>query len=155
MLFLLHGWGFDGYRHRGELVVNRNAATRFAAAFAGLYRNRVPIRSMYRPDRFGWSAVLRGANDYRSMEADNTSAFNCRGVANKPGVLSPHATGYAVDINTWENPYDCRLPNRYWCYHSLRNPATWRSRSALVVQVLARHGLRWTYGMTDIQHFDA
>ena len=148
-------WGFDGYRHRGELVANRYAAARMAAAFADLYNHHVPIRSMYREDRFGWSPVLHGANDYRSMAADNTSAFNCRGVANRPSVLSPHASGYAVDINTWENPYAYRMPDRYWCYHSLRSSATWRSRNALVVRLLALHGLRWTYGMADIQHFDA
>ena len=70
-----------------------------------MYDGRYPIRRMYRVDRFGWSKKLHGANDYASMRADNTSAFNCRSVVNKPGVLSPHARGRAVDMNTWENPY--------------------------------------------------
>jgi hypothetical protein len=31
----------------------------------------------------------------------------------------------------------------------------WRSASHEVVEVMARHGLRWTYGNGDTQHFDA
>jgi hypothetical protein len=31
----------------------------------------------------------------------------------------------------------------------------WRSRSHAVVRLMARHGLRWTYGNGDTQHFDA
>jgi hypothetical protein len=46
-----------------------------------------------------------GADDHRSMAADNTSAFNCRIVAGKPGVWSEHAYGRALDLNPLENPY--------------------------------------------------
>lgn len=31
-----------------------------------------------------------GADDHRSMAADNTSAFNCRFVAGSPGTWSEH-----------------------------------------------------------------
>ena len=31
----------------------------------------------------------------------------------------------------------------------------WRSRSHAVVRLMASHGLRWTYGNGDTQHFDA
>jgi hypothetical protein len=148
-------WGYDGYRHRGELVVYAGVASRVGGAFADLYRHRVPIRSMYRVDVFGYNRTLRGGDDYESMSAGNTSAFNCRGVANKPSVLSPHAMGRALDINPWENPYASRYPNTYWRYHRLNAVVTWRSASDLVPRLLRRHGLRWTYGLTDIHHFDA
>lgn len=39
------------------------------------------------------------------MDADNTSAFNCRFVSGRPGVWSEHAYGRAIDINPIENPY--------------------------------------------------
>ena len=44
-----------------------------------------------------------GADDERSMAADNTSAFNGRKV---PGidVWSQHAYGRAIDVNPLENP---------------------------------------------------
>jgi hypothetical protein len=46
-----------------------------------------------------------GAEDHRSMAADNTSAFNCRFVAGSDGVWSEHAYGRALDLNPLENPY--------------------------------------------------
>ena len=156
-LMQINYWGFDGYRHRGELVVNRHAVGQFRGAFRELYDGRFPIRAMYRVDRFGYSKRSGGGNDYASMRHDNTSAFNCRWVTGNPGVRSPHSYGYAVDINTWENPYRSKiglLPNSWWMAHS--NPRyAWRSSSHAVVQIMARHGFRWTYGLGDTQHFDA
>ena len=45
-----------------------------------------------------------GADDRRSMAADNTSAFNCRFVAGT-NRWSMHAYGLAIDLNPVENPY--------------------------------------------------
>ena len=45
-----------------------------------------------------------GADDHRWMEADNTSAFNCRSVAGTDR-WSEHAYGRAIDLNPIENPY--------------------------------------------------
>ncbi len=150
-------WGYDGYRYRGELVAAASAAPQMAGALAEMYAKGFPIRSMYRVDRFGWSGRLHGGDDYRSMAAGNTSAFNCRQVVNRPGVRSPHSYGRSLDINTWENPYRSPtglVPNSWWQHHS--HPlVAWRSRSHPVVRIMARHGLRWTYGMGDTQHFDA
>lgn len=39
------------------------------------------------------------------MEANNTSAFNCRDVTGKPWVFSRHNYGGAIDINPIQNPY--------------------------------------------------
>lgn len=150
-------WGFDGYRHRGQMVVAAGVTRNFAGAFTEMHQRRVPVRSMYRVDRFGWSKRLGGADDYRSMAADNTSVFNCRGVVGNPGVRSPHSYGRSLDLNPWENPYHSRtgvVPNRWWASRSHPQVA-WRSRQHPVVQLLARHGFRWTYGTSDAHHFDA
>ena len=150
-------WDYTGYRRRGEVVVAAQVAGQVAAALADLYGHRVPIRSMVREDRFGWSKRLQGADDYKSMQAGNTSAFNCRGVVGNARVRSPHSYGTALDLDTWENPYRSAqgtVPNRWWQSHSHPRVA-WRSRSHLVVRILASHGLRWTYGLGDTQHFDA
>ncbi len=149
--------GYDGYRHRGELVVAASAAPAFASLFTELHDRGIPVRSMYRVDRFGWSARLHGADDVRSMAAGNTSAFNCRHVVGRPGVRSPHAWGRALDLNPWENPYRVGgrwLPDAWWAGRSHARVA-WRGRGHAVVQVLRRHGFRWTYGTMDSQHFDA
>ncbi|QIX25985.1 hypothetical protein ncot_04740 [Nocardioides sp. JQ2195] len=156
-LIRVNYWAYDGYRRRGEIVVNARVSGNVAAAFREIYERRLPIRSMYRVDRFGWSAKLHGGNDYKSMAAGNTSAFNCRSVVNRPGVRSPHSYGTAVDVNTWENPYRSAtgiVPNTWWQSHS--NPRyAWRSRDHAMVRLMRRHGLFWTYGLGDTQHFDA
>jgi hypothetical protein len=97
LLTLTH-WGFDGRVHRGRLVVNRDAAAAMLQAMRALYRQRYPIRQMRLVDAYG-------ANDHRSMAADNTSAFNCRFVAGSAGTWSEHAYGRAIDLNPIENPY--------------------------------------------------
>lgn len=149
-------WGFDGYRHRGELVAATGAADNMAGALAEMHERRLPIRAMYRVDRFGWSGRLQGADDYRSMAAGNTSAFNCRWVVGRPGTRSPHTYGRSLDVNTWENPFHSAggvVPNAWWAGRS--HPlVAWRSRAHAVVRLMARHGLRWTYGTSDSQHFD-
>jgi hypothetical protein len=62
-----------------------------------LFRSEFPIRRMELIERYG-------ADDHRSMSADNTSAFNCRYVAGT-SRWSMHAYGKAIDLNPVENPY--------------------------------------------------
>ncbi len=90
-------WGFDGGVHRGRLVVHRAHAQGMLRTMRRLYRLRFPIRQMRLVDAYG-------ADDRRSMAADNTSAFNCRTVAGTTR-WSEHAYGRAIDLNPIENPY--------------------------------------------------
>ena len=156
-LLRINYWDYAGYRRRGELVAHADAVGQMAAALRDMYAANLPIRSLYRVDRFGWSSRVRGADDYRSMAAGNTSAFNCRSVVGRPGIRSPHAYGRALDLNTWENPYHSShgwTPNGWWPSRSHARVA-WRSRRHPVVRVMLNHGFRWTYGTQDSQHFDA
>jgi hypothetical protein len=156
-LMRINYWDYRGYRHRGELVAHADAMPNMRGALTAMYHRKLPIRSLYRVDRFGWSRRLQGADDYKSMAAGNTSAFNCRSVVGRPGVRSPHAYGRALDLNTWENPYHSShgwVPNGWWPSRSHPRVA-WRSRRHAVVQVMLNHGFRWTYGVQDSQHFDA
>lgn len=91
-------WGLDGEVHDGELVVHADVAEALIAVFGRLYEARVPIERMRLVDDYG-------GDDARSMAANNTSAFNCREVAHRPGVWSHHAFGTAIDINPLVNPY--------------------------------------------------
>ncbi len=148
-------WGFDGYRYRGEIVVHASIARNVASIFRAFYRIRYPIRQMRLVDDFGRSR-WKGANDYRSMAADNTSAFNCRYVVGRePHVLSPHASGHSIDINPWENPYISPrgvYPNRAYLRRSVRHPALFRPGNA-PRRIMSRHGCSWL-GYSDTQHFD-
>ena len=155
-LLRINYWDYEGYRRRGELVAATGAIETMASALKAMYRRKFPIRAMYRVDRFGWSKRVQGANDYAAMAAGNTSAFNCRNVVGRPGVRSPHATGRHLDINTWENPFRSEqglYPNAWWQAHWAPRIA-WRSRAHPVVRLMARHGIRWTYGLSDTQHFN-
>ena len=63
--------GFDGNAHTGGIVVNADVAANVVKVFRRLYDQRYPIRRMSPVDVYGGS-------DFRSIEADNTSSFNCR-----------------------------------------------------------------------------
>jgi hypothetical protein len=89
--------GFDRRPHTGHLVVNESVAKQLVAAFRRLFRASFPIRRMQLVDAYGGS-------DFRSIEADNTSSFNCR-TATGSSSWSNHAYGLAIDINPIENPY--------------------------------------------------
>jgi hypothetical protein len=155
-LLTVRHWGFDGGAHWGRLVVNRDSARQMVGAMRALYRLRFPIRQMRLVDAFG-------ADDHRSMAADNTSAFNCRFVAGSPGVWSEHAYGNAIDVNPVENPYVTESG-----YVSPPAGAPYKDRSGRVpglihrggplVRAFARAG--WAWGgdwpwPKDFQHFSA
>jgi hypothetical protein len=89
--------GFDGKDHTGEMIVHRSVAKNVTQVFRELYDSKYPIRKMVLVSRYGGS-------DWKSIEADNTSAFNCRS-ATGSGKWSRHAFGKAIDINPIENPY--------------------------------------------------
>ena len=89
--------GFDGRAHRGRLIVNRDATSAIIGAFRSLYTARFPIRRMVPVDAYG-------GDDFRSIEADNTSSFNCRPATGSTN-WSNHAYGRAIDVNPIENPY--------------------------------------------------
>lgn len=88
---------FDGAVRTGELVVHADVAEGVTRVFAALFEQRYPIRSMRLVDDFG-------ADDTTSMNADNTSAFNCRAITGGSS-WSEHAYGRAIDLNPVENPY--------------------------------------------------
>lgn len=146
-------WGFDRARHRGELVVATAAVRRMAAAMTALYRMGYPFRQVRLVDDFG-RARDTGADDLASMRADNTSAFNCRHVAGS-GSWSVHATGRAIDMNPWENPYlhaGRTYPSTAYRDRRSRHPAV-INRRGRVVRVMASLGCSW-FGETDYQHFE-
>jgi D-alanyl-D-alanine carboxypeptidase len=90
--------GFDGQTHRGELIVHEDVVRDVIAIFDQLRQMRYPIAKARNVN------LYPGAEDELSMEDNNTSAFNCRGI---PGSdrWSWHAYGRAIDMNPLINPY--------------------------------------------------
>jgi poly-gamma-glutamate synthesis protein (capsule biosynthesis protein) len=154
-LIRLTFFGFDGRAHRGELVVHRWYAEGLVRVFRRLYEERFPIRRMRLVDHYG-------ADDLRSMKADNTSAFNCRWRAGSPGVWSQHAYGRAVDVDPVENPYvttDHVSPPAGVAYldRTRRLPGMIHLHDAVW---WAFHAIGWEWGgswrtVRDYQHFSA
>ena len=89
--------GFDGRSHHGELIVHEDLVPEVITIFDRLYRLGFPIEKIRTADQYP------DADDELSMEDNNTSAFNCRGI---PGSShwSQHAYGRAVDLNPRLNP---------------------------------------------------
>jgi hypothetical protein len=136
-------------------VVHRTAAKPVARVLRRLYERRFPIRRMRLVDAYG-------ASDFRSIEADNTSAFNCRRVEGT-SRWSLHAFGLAIDVNPIENPYvtaagttSHRASRPYLDRNRIR-PGMAYSGGALVE---AFRSIGWGWGgdwsgVKDYQHFSS
>ncbi len=96
-LLRLNFWGFRGGLRTGRLIVHETQAWRIKRVFRRLFYADFRIRRMVPIDVYD-------GNDRRSMEANNTSGFNCRFVAGTTR-WSQHAYGKAIDINPIQNPY--------------------------------------------------
>ncbi len=151
-LLRLSHWGFDGRVRTGRLVVHEAVAKDLVEVFRDLHAARFPIRRMVPVDTYGGS-------DFRSIEADNTSAFNCRYVEGTTR-WSNHAYGRAIDVNPIENPYvsgarTSHAASRPYVDRSPRRPGMAYEGGALV-RAFDRIGWgwggRWT-SVKDYQHF--
>ena len=155
-------WGFDGKRSRGSLVVNATIARQTVSAFTRLYAMAFRIRQM-RPMDISWGHNPKGpgADDYAAMEADNTSAFNCRYVGGEEAtkVYSNHAYGRAIDVNDFENPYvdshGVVYPGTYFL-HRRTGAGVFGSTSSAAVRAFTDLGFTWggTWSDPDYQHFE-
>jgi poly-gamma-glutamate synthesis protein (capsule biosynthesis protein) len=150
--------GFDGRAHTGQTVVHHRHARGLVGVFRELYEARFPIRRMQLIDAYG-------GDDNRSMAADNSSAYNCRTVADT-STFSDHAYGAAVDINPVENPYVTAngvLPaagRRFVDVDRSRDAETARGvivADDVAVRAFARIGWKWggVWNEPDYQHFYA
>jgi D-alanyl-D-alanine carboxypeptidase len=152
-LLRLSHWGFDGRSRLGRLIVHEDVASELRTVFRRLYEARFPVRRLVPVDAYGGS-------DFRSIEADNTSAFNCRYVEGTTR-WSNHAYGRAIDVNPIENPYVSSGRTA----HAASRPYVDRSRTrpgmAYEGGVLVRAfdavgwgwGGRWSGSVKDYQHF--
>lgn len=134
-------WGFDGRRHRGELVVARGSAYQLARVFRRLYALRQPVRSLHRVESLGtWSTGVG-----RSLRAGASFGFACQRVPGDSRRVGSHARGTVLSLNPWENPtrVDTQVaPDTWWLSRSRALPYVHRSGIA-VVAALAAEGFAW------------
>jgi poly-gamma-glutamate synthesis protein (capsule biosynthesis protein) len=82
---------------RGEIIVHKDVAQDVVSIFEELFNMNYAINQMHLVSDFN-------GNDWKSIEADNTSAFNCRNATGSK-KWSKHSYGKAIDINPIANPY--------------------------------------------------
>jgi peptidoglycan LD-endopeptidase CwlK len=93
----------DGKVHQGQLVIDKDLVKDIKKVFALALKERFPIYSLIPISDKRFRKDGRW-DDELSMEANNTSAFNYREITGG-GRLSNHASGRAIDINPFQNPY--------------------------------------------------
>ena len=142
----------------GELVCHKSIAADLIDIFRKLYRAKYPIERMVLIDNYG-------ADDERSMDANNTSCFNFRQVAGSK-VLSCHSMGKAIDINPRYNPHVKRdrkgnikvspLSGKRYADRS-RDFLFKIDATDLCYKEFIRHGFKWGgswRSSKDYQHFE-
>lgn len=145
-------WGFDAERHTGELLVNAAVADDLDLVFRRLWDARFPLEQV---------VVVRSIEEEAPPTGDGngTGSFVCRAVTGGSG-FSQHAYGLAIDVNTFQNPYqsgDVVLPELASSY--LRRDQV---RPGMITPdgpvVAAFREIGWSWGgdwtsLKDYQHF--
>lgn len=90
-------FSFNSKIERGYLVVHKDLANEIKFIFSKILDLKFPIEKIIPVNKYDWS-------DDRSMEDNNTSAFNYR-IIYGTNRLSKHSYGTAIDINPLLNPY--------------------------------------------------
>jgi len=143
-------YNFDEKLCKGQLVINKAIKQDIVEAFELIKKIKFPIEKVVPIVEYNWS-------DDRSMEDNNTSAFNYRFVANTTR-LSNHSWGRAIDFNPVQNPAvykDGSMAPKNASYN-IKTKGTLTEDHELVVFFKSR-GWRWGGDWTslkDYQHFD-
>jgi poly-gamma-glutamate synthesis protein (capsule biosynthesis protein) len=152
---------FYGHTKLGELIVHKDVAQSTIEVFKELYSIGYPIKQMKLVSNFK-------GNDWQSIEADNTSALNCRAITGDKKKWSNHAYGKAIDINPIENPYISRtghISHQASIKYKRRINKSTRSladkavilKNDKTIKILKKNGWNWggNWGpIKDYQHFE-
>lgn len=151
---------FAGNSKIGEMIVHKSVAKEVVDIFKTLYETKYPIEKMQLISDYK-------ADDWQSIEANNTSAYNCRLIEGTKR-WSRHAFGKAIDINPIQNPYISKkgkishkdsLKHRNRKHMDLTNPKDKAMilKDDIIVKKFKSYG--WIWGgewitIKDYQHFD-
>jgi len=149
---------FNGQSKKGELIVHKDVSVEVTEIFEALYEMDYPIKKMRLASDYK-------ANDWQSIEADNTSAFNCRNATGSK-KWSKHSYGKAIDINPIENPYISRKGRishqKSLIYRKrVHKKSTFADKAVLLkddkaTKIFKKYGWKWGgdwSGVKDYQHF--
>ncbi|MEO5709702.1 MAG: glycerophosphodiester phosphodiesterase family protein [Nocardioidaceae bacterium] len=134
-------WGFDGFRHRGTLVVARTSVAQLSRVFTRLYAQRLPIRSLRRLETMGgWSTAVG-----RALQADAGFGYACQRVPGDRTKVGSHARGTIVTVNPWENPAKVGgrgTPDTWWLSRGRSMPYVHTAANP-VVRAFSAEGFAW------------
>ncbi|MDZ7818572.1 MAG: M15 family metallopeptidase [Aliarcobacter sp.] len=150
--------GFDNNIYFGDMIVHKDVADEVSLIFQELFEISYPIKQISPIEKYN-------GDDFESIEANNTSAFNCR-LAEGSNKYSKHSYGKALDINPIENPYvykDGTTSHKDSIKYLIReqndksneNKAVLTS-SSKAVQIFKKYGWKWGgdwKNTKDYQHF--
>jgi hypothetical protein len=148
---------FKGERKSGPLIVDAALADEVLKIFT-----EIAVDGSYRIERLELIDTY-GGNDFKSIEANNTSAFNCRRTTGAK-TMSAHAKGRAIDVNPLINPYVDKTGTSHrksLPFVSLKQRKVSKAKGmiladGIVVKTFKKYG--WTWGgdwksIKDYQHF--
>lgn len=150
----------------GEMVCNKSISNDLIEIFRCLYNAKYPIERMVLIDEYG-------ADDEKSMAANNTTCFNYRLMTGSSTKVSKHGMGLAIDLNPLYNPYvkgKTVQPKGSKNYAWNRNPASYKTspmgenigrfiitQYSLPYRLFTKHGFKWGgawKSLKDYQHFE-
>jgi hypothetical protein len=144
----------DGTVTEGDLIIHHDVAKDVEQAFKIAFDSKFPIEKM-RPIH-----VYNGS-DLKSVEDNNTSAFNCRPITGRKRGFSKHSYGRAIDINPLINPYVKRrkvIPAAGKRYLNRARPRPGMLfRNSPMTQYFLKRGWKWGGNwrrVKDYQHFE-
>lgn len=156
-LRVLH-MGMDGETRVGELIVHESVSQDILEIMEALYWAGYPIEKMRLVEYYE-------GDDVKSMEDNNTSAFNYRTIAGTD-KRSNHSYGMAIDINPLYNPYvkvksDGSVmvsPQSGSRYADRETDFPYKiERGGLCYNLFVEHGFTWGgdwSSVKDYQHFE-
>lgn len=148
-------WGFDNQPHTGEMLINAKWAKKATGVFEYMYEHRFPIEEM----RVTTNEEVNGEH----FGDQNVSiSFECRRTTGGFTTWSAHASGLAIDINQFQNPW-YRDGNVYPELATAYTDRTWLRPGMIETQrqIIAEFKkIGWYWGGTwgtfdDWMHFSA
>ena len=142
-------FSFDDKLHRGQILIHKNFANDIIEIFKVIKEKKFPVSKVIPINKYNWS-------DERSMNDNNTSAFNFRYIEGT-SKLSSHAHGRAIDINPRLNPQF--KDGKYFPANTSYdiNITGTIARNSFLVREFTKRGWKWG-GLwrrnKDYQHFE-
>lgn len=144
---------FKGEKALGTIIIDSSLSIEVEEIFRELFNMGFPIEKMEPIDLFN-------NDDNLSMKANNCYSFCYREALFRPGVLSMHSFGRAIDLNPIQNPYirgDIILPKEGIDFLDReKNHPAMIKKGDRVYQAFINRGWIWGgefEGRTDYHHF--